>query len=61
MFLTIVLGLIGLGIVIFIHEGGHFIAAKLSGISVEIFSLGWGKKLLSFRKGETEYRLPSFR
>jgi len=60
MFLTIVLGLIGLGIVIFIHEGGHFIAAKLSGISVEIFSLGWGKKLLSFRKGETEYRLSLF-
>lgn len=55
--IKIVLGLLGLGIVVFIHEAGHFIAAKLSGIKVETFSLGWGFKLVSFTWRETEYRL----
>ncbi|WP_304239868.1 site-2 protease family protein, partial [Gracilinema caldarium] len=39
------LGLIGLGIVVFVHELGHFIAARLSGIDVEAFSIGWGKPI----------------
>ncbi len=60
MFLSIVLGIIGLGIVVFVHELGHFVAAKLSGITVEAFSLGWGKKLIGFKRGETEYRLSLF-
>ena len=43
--------------VIFVHEFGHFIVAKLSGIRVNEFSLGMGPKLLGFKKGETDYSL----
>lgn len=50
-------GIIGLGIVVLVHELGHFLAAKLFGIKVEAFSIGWGKKLVGFKKGDTEYRL----
>ncbi|MFP4564636.1 MAG: site-2 protease family protein [Spirochaetia bacterium] len=57
MILTILLGIIGLGIVILIHETGHFIAARLAGIEVEAFSLGWGRKLISWKRGKTEYRI----
>jgi regulator of sigma E protease len=42
---------------ILIHELGHFIAAKLSHIPIEVFSIGFGRKLWSFRLGETEYRI----
>jgi len=44
-----------IGILVFIHELGHFLLAKWSGVRVEKFSLGFGKKLLGFRRGETEY------
>lgn len=50
--------LIGLGLVIFVHELGHFIVAKLCGVKCEKFYLGFdigGLKLLKFRRGETEY------
>jgi regulator of sigma E protease len=40
-----------------IHEFGHFIVAKLLGIGVETFSVGFGPRLLGFRIGETDYRL----
>jgi regulator of sigma E protease len=53
----ILLGLFGLGIVVFIHEAGHFIAAKLSGIEVEAFSIGWGKAILRRTYKGTEYRI----
>ncbi|MBQ5782596.1 MAG: site-2 protease family protein [Oscillospiraceae bacterium] len=43
--------------VIFIHELGHFIVAKMSGITVNEFSLGMGPRLIGFTKGETEYSL----
>lgn len=46
-----------LGIVIFVHELGHFLAAKLTGVYAPRFSLGWGNPLWSFRRGETEYAL----
>lgn len=55
--INILIGLIGLGIVIIVHETGHFIAAKSAGITVEAFSVGWGKKLIGIKRGETEYRL----
>lgn len=42
---------------ILIHELGHFIAAKLSNIPIEVFSIGFGPKLWSFRRGQTEYRI----
>ena len=44
MILTIVFGVIGFGIMVFVHELGHFLAAKRVGIHVETFSLGWGLK-----------------
>ena len=45
------------GVVIFIHELGHFTVAKLSGIRVNEFAIGMGPKLFSFGKGETQYSL----
>jgi regulator of sigma E protease len=56
----IILGLLGLGIVVFIHELGHFIAARLVGIDVEAFSIGWGKPILKKKVGEVEYRIGMF-
>ena len=46
-----------LGVLIFIHEFGHFIVAKACGVRVETFSIGMGKKFIHFKKGETEYAL----
>ncbi len=44
-----------LSILIIVHEFGHFIFAKRMGVKVERFSLGFGKKIIGFKKGETEY------
>jgi regulator of sigma E protease len=46
-----------LGILIFVHELGHFLVAKLTGVKVMAFSLGFGPKLIGFKKGETEYKI----
>jgi len=46
-----------LGGLIFLHEGGHFLAAKYMGMPVEIFSLGFGPRLLGFKWRETDVRL----
>ncbi len=48
---------ISLGLLILIHELGHFIIAKVSGVGVSVFSIGFGPKLLWKKIGETEYRL----
>ncbi|HET6370049.1 MAG TPA: RIP metalloprotease RseP [Nitrospiria bacterium] len=52
---TIVTFLIILGVLVFIHEFGHFIVARLSGVGVLTFSLGFGPKLVSRKIGGTEY------
>lgn len=44
-------------LIILVHEGGHFVAAKLSGVKVNEFALGMGPRLFSFTKGETKYSL----
>ena len=44
-------------VVVSIHEWGHFIVARLCGVRVDVFSIGFGKKLLSWKKGDTEYRI----
>src|SRR5512134_3603740 len=46
-----------LGGLIFVHELGHFIAAKLLGVKVVRFSIGFGPRLFGFTRGETEYRI----
>ncbi len=46
-----------LGIMILVHEFGHYAAAKFFGVRVEVFSLGFGKRLLGFRRGDTDYRI----
>ena len=55
--LEIVLGIIGLSIVVLVHEAGHYFAARLSGIRVETFSIGFGRRIVGFRRGGTDYRL----
>ncbi len=55
--LNVLIGLLGLGLVIFVHEMGHLVAAKMNGVRVEAFSVGWGKKIFSFNRGGTEYRI----
>lgn len=54
-FFTIVPFVILLGILIFIHEFGHFIIARLCGVRVEVFSLGFGKKIFQYKRGDTNY------
>ena len=51
------LAIIPLGFLIFIHELGHFYAAKRCGITVNTFSLGFGPRLIGFQRGETEYKI----
>lgn len=51
------LGLVSLSFLVFIHELGHFLVAKWNKVKVNTFSIGFGKKLLRFKKGETEYCL----
>jgi regulator of sigma E protease len=46
-----------LGVIIFVHEAGHFVAARAFGMRVLAFSLGFGRKLVGFRRGETDYKI----
>ncbi|MCS6893455.1 MAG: site-2 protease family protein [Deltaproteobacteria bacterium] len=55
--MTFIVGLVILGILIVIHEFGHFLAAKLTGVKVFEFAVGFGPKLLSHRFGETIFSL----
>ena len=54
---TILATIVLLGVLITVHELGHFVVAKLSGIKVHVFSIGFGKAIVKFRRGETEYRI----
>ncbi|HEX6161558.1 MAG TPA: RIP metalloprotease RseP, partial [Thermoanaerobaculia bacterium] len=49
--------IVGLGFLIFIHEAGHFLVAKLFRVKVLVFSLGFGKRIFGFRRGDTDYRV----
>jgi regulator of sigma E protease len=46
-----------LGFMVLIHEFGHYIVAKWLGVRVEVFSIGFGPRLVGFRRGETDYRI----
>ena len=49
--------LVMLGVLVLVHEFGHFAVAKLCGVRVETFSIGFGKRLFGFRRGDTDYRV----
>jgi regulator of sigma E protease len=49
-----------LGILIIVHEVGHFVAARAAGVAVERFSIGFGPRIFSIRRGETEYAISAF-
>src|SRR3954465_12839212 len=57
MIISIVLFLIVLAVLVFVHELGHFVVAKLSGIRVDEFAIGFPPRLFSFKKGETNYSI----
>src|SRR5438093_10540296 len=59
-FNSIAVAAVVLGIIIVIHELGHFLVAKFFKIKVETFSVGFGPRLVGFRKGDTDYRLSAF-
>ena len=55
--MTFVLGILGLGFLVFFHELGHFVAARIFGVKVEAFSIGMGPVLLHSTWKETDYRI----
>jgi regulator of sigma E protease len=57
---NIVVALLVLSVIIVIHELGHFAVAKFFKIKVETFSVGFGPRLLGFRRGDTDYRISAF-
>src|SRR3989449_10026648 len=46
-----------LGLMIMIHEWGHFIVARLFGVRVDVFSIGFGPRLFGWKRGATDYRV----
>ncbi len=55
--LGIVIAILALGVLVFVHELGHFIMAKVNRIAVDVFSVGFGRELVGFTIGETRYRI----
>jgi regulator of sigma E protease len=55
--MAIAVAIVGLGLLIAAHEAGHLVLARLMGMRVEIFSIGFGPRLAGFKWGDTEYRL----
>ncbi|MGH9616389.1 MAG: RIP metalloprotease RseP [Acidobacteriaceae bacterium] len=55
--ISIVSMLVVLGVLVLVHEFGHFVVAKAFGVRVETFSIGFGTRLFGFRKGDTDYRI----
>lgn len=56
----IVAAAVGLGVIVFIHEWGHFIVAKMFGVRVLVFSLGYGNRLFGWNRNGTDYRISVF-
>lgn len=56
-FTSVVAIVVVLGLMIFVHEWGHFLMARLVGVRVEVFSLGFGPRLWGLRRGPTDYRI----
>src|SRR5438105_11733687 len=58
--ISVVLTIVALGLLIAAHEAGHLALARLLGMRVETYSLGFGPRIAGFRHGETDYRLSAF-
>ena len=56
-FIAVVAVAFVLGVMILVHEFGHYAVAKLCGVRVDVFSLGFGKRLFGVRRGDTDYRV----
>jgi regulator of sigma E protease len=54
---AIIAGAVVLGVLVLVHEWGHFIVAKLCGVRVDVFSIGFGKRLWGVKRGDTDYRI----
>jgi regulator of sigma E protease len=55
--MSILVSLLVLSALIFFHELGHYFAARMMGVSVEVFSIGFGKRMLTFKKWSTEWSI----
>ncbi len=55
--INLLLFILILGVIVFVHEFGHFLFAKITGVYVYEFAIGMGPKIWGFQKGETEYNL----
>lgn len=53
----IIAGAVVLGVLVLIHEWGHFIAAKMCGVRVDVFSIGFGSRIWGWKRGDTDYRV----
>jgi regulator of sigma E protease len=58
--ISVLVTVVGLGLLIAAHEAGHMALARLLGMRVEIFSLGFGPRIAGFKRGDTDYRLSAF-
>src|SRR6478735_9701321 len=56
-FISLFYFVIVIGFMVLVHEFGHYAVAKLLGVRVEQFAIGFGKRLFGFRKGDTDYRI----
>ncbi len=55
--LYIILAILGLGLLVFIHELGHYFMAKKEGMKIEVFSIGFGKALYSWKRGQVKWQI----
>ena len=55
--MSILVAIIGLSLLIVLHEGGHFLVARLCGMRVERFSIGFGPTLIGFKRGDTTFQI----
>ena len=55
--MSVLWGILGLGFLVFFHELGHYIAARICGVTVEAFSIGMGPVLFHKETGGTDYRI----
>jgi regulator of sigma E protease len=60
MILSILLGIVGLGLVVLVHEAGPFVAARAAGVEVETFSIGWGPRLVGWKGKNTDFCVSIF-